>query len=95
LLRRPSNGRAGISVCALAQHQQDWYVRLNPRAVLPTLIDGDIVVPESNVINEYTITKVIPDLMSAIGPKQTWVGALRMSAFGGKADTTVALRDVR
>ena len=34
-------------------HQQDWYVKLNRRAVVPTLIDGDIVVPESNVINEY------------------------------------------
>jgi glutathione S-transferase len=35
------------------EHQQDWYVKLNPRAVVPTLIDGNIVVPESNVINEY------------------------------------------
>ena len=35
------------------EHQKDWYVKLNPRAVVPTLIDGDIVVPESNVINEY------------------------------------------
>jgi glutathione S-transferase len=35
------------------EHQHDWYVRLNRRAVVPTLIDGDIVVPESNVINEY------------------------------------------
>ena len=35
------------------EHQADWYVKLNPRAVVPTLIDGDIVVPESNVINEY------------------------------------------
>jgi len=34
-------------------HQKDWYIKLNPRAVVPTLIDGDIVVPESNVINEY------------------------------------------
>jgi glutathione S-transferase len=34
-------------------HQQDWYVKLNRRAVVPTLIDGDVVVPESNVINEY------------------------------------------
>jgi hypothetical protein len=24
--------------------------------------------------------------MSALGPKQTWAGALQMSAFGGKAD---------
>jgi glutathione S-transferase len=35
------------------EHQQDWYLKLNPRAVVPTLVDGDIVVPESNVINEY------------------------------------------
>ena len=35
------------------EHQQPWYVKLNPRAVVPTLIDGDVVVPESNVINEY------------------------------------------
>jgi glutathione S-transferase len=34
-------------------HQQPWYIKLNPRAVVPTLIDGEIVVPESNVINEY------------------------------------------
>jgi glutathione S-transferase len=34
-------------------HQQAWYVELNRRAVVPTLIDGDTVVPESNVINEY------------------------------------------
>lgn len=35
------------------EHQQAWYVKLNRRAVVPTLIDGDTVVPESNVINEY------------------------------------------
>jgi len=35
------------------EHQKDWYIKLNPRAVVPTLVDGDIVVPESNVINEY------------------------------------------
>jgi glutathione S-transferase len=35
------------------EHQQDWYLKLNRRAVVPTLIDGDIAVPESNVINEY------------------------------------------
>src|SRR5215211_8745027 len=35
------------------EHQNDCYIKLNPRAVVPTLIDGDMVVPESNVINEY------------------------------------------
>ena len=34
-------------------HQQDWYKKLNRRAVVPTLIDGDKVIPESNVILEY------------------------------------------
>jgi glutathione S-transferase len=42
------------------EHQRDWYVKLNPRAVVPTLIDGDIVIPESNVINEYLDEK-FPD----------------------------------
>jgi glutathione S-transferase len=35
------------------EHQQDWYVKLNRRAVVPTLIHDDIAVQESNVINEY------------------------------------------
>jgi hypothetical protein len=35
------------------------------------------------------------DGMSAIGTKQTWVGALHMSAFGGKADMAIALQNVR
>jgi glutathione S-transferase len=35
------------------EHQQDWYIKLNRRAVVPTLIDGDKVIPESNVILEY------------------------------------------
>jgi hypothetical protein len=33
--------------------------------------------------------------MSAIGPKQTWAIALRMSAFGGKADMTFCGANVR
>jgi len=35
------------------EHQQPWYLKLNRRAVVPTLIDGDMVIPESNVILEY------------------------------------------
>jgi glutathione S-transferase len=35
------------------EHQQDWYVKLNRRAVVPTLIHDDVPVQESNVINEY------------------------------------------
>src|SRR5690348_13849269 len=35
------------------EHQKEWYRKLNRRAVVPTLIDGDKVVTESNVILEY------------------------------------------
>ena len=40
-------------VLRAGEHQQPWYLALNRRAVVPTLIDGDNVVPESNVILEY------------------------------------------
>jgi glutathione S-transferase len=35
------------------EHQQSWYIKLNRRAVVPTLVDGEKVIPESNVILEY------------------------------------------
>ncbi len=35
------------------EHQQDWYIKLNRRAVVPTLVHDDKVIPESNVIIEY------------------------------------------
>ena len=35
------------------------------------------------------------DGMSAIGTKRTSASALQMSAFGGKADIAIALRNVR
>lgn len=35
------------------EHQKEWYRKLNRRAVVPTLIDGDYVITESNVILEY------------------------------------------
>jgi glutathione S-transferase len=40
-------------VLRAGEHQQDWYIKLNRRAVVPTLIDDDKVIPESNVILEY------------------------------------------
>ncbi len=35
------------------EHQKEWYRKLNRRAVVPTLIDDQHVIPESNVILEY------------------------------------------
>lgn len=40
-------------VLRAGEHQEPWYRKLNRRAVVPTLIDGDKVIPESNVILEY------------------------------------------
>lgn len=42
------------------EQQQAWYVKLNPRGVVPTLVDDETVVPESNVINEY-VDERFPD----------------------------------
>lgn len=35
------------------EHQQEWYLKLNKRAVVPTLIHDGVAVQESNIINEY------------------------------------------
>jgi glutathione S-transferase len=47
-------------VLRAGEHQQAWYRKLNRRAVVPTLIDGERVVPESNVILEY-LNESYPD----------------------------------
>jgi glutathione S-transferase len=53
-------------VLRAGEHQQPWYLKLNRRAVVPTLIDGDRVVPESNVILEY-LQEAFPDPSLAPG----------------------------
>jgi glutathione S-transferase len=49
-------------VLRAAEHQQPWYLELNRRAVVPTLIDGEKVIPESNVILEY-LDESYPDAL--------------------------------
>ena len=67
------------------EHQKDWYIKLNPRAVVPTLIDGDIVVPESNVINEY-LDERFPD--SPLKPADPF-GRARMRLWTKQLDEGV------
>src|SRR5919197_1628080 len=56
-------------VLRAGEHQQPWYLKLNRRAVVPTLIDGDQVVPESNVILEY-LDEAYPD--PPLAPKRPY-----------------------
>ena len=67
------------------EHQQDWYVKLNRRAVVPTLIDGESVVPESNVINEY-LDERFPDV--PLGPRDP-MGRARIRLWTKQLDEDV------
>ena len=33
--------------------KQDWYLKLNPQGLVPTLVDGELILPESNAILQY------------------------------------------
>ena len=68
-----------------AEHQQDWYRKLNRRAVVPTLIDGDRVVPESNVILEY-LDEAFPD--PPLAPEDPY-GRARMRLWTKQLDEDV------
>jgi len=42
------------------EHLSDWYLKLNPNGVVPTLIHDDAVIIDSSVIMEY-VDEVFPD----------------------------------
>jgi glutathione S-transferase len=44
----------------LMDQKQPWYLRLNPNGIVPTLVHGERVLYESNVINEY-LESVFPE----------------------------------
>lgn len=67
------------------EHQQDWYIKLHPRAVVPTLIDGDIVIPESNVINEYLEERFPEPALRPADP----VGRARMRIWTRQLDEDI------
>jgi glutathione S-transferase len=72
-------------VLRAAEHQQDWYLKLNRRAVVPTLIDGEKVIPESNVILEY-LDERYPD--PALAPSDAY-GRARMRLWTKQLDEDV------
>jgi glutathione S-transferase len=67
------------------EQQQDWYRKLNRRAVVPTLIDGDKVIPESNVILEY-LDETYPE--PALSPKDAY-GRARMRLWTKQLDEDI------
>src|SRR5262245_47957487 len=72
-------------VLRAAEHQQDWYRKLNRRAVVPTLIDGDKVIPESNVILEY-LEEAYPE--PPLAPKDPY-GRAKMRLWTKQLDEDV------
>ena len=72
-------------VLRAAEHQQPWYLELNRRAVVPTLIDGEKVIPESNVILEY-LDEAYPD--PALAPLDAY-GRARMRLWTKQLDEDV------
>jgi glutathione S-transferase len=77
------------------EQQEDWYRKLNPRAVVPTLVDGEAL-QESSVINEYLeerypTRRLMPDEPMARARVRLWTkqvdesihdGCIAVLAFG-------------
>jgi glutathione S-transferase len=72
-------------VLRAAEHQQAWYRKLNSRAVVPTLVDGDKVIPESNVILEY-LEETRPE--PSLAPKDPY-GKAKMRLWTKQLDEDV------
>jgi glutathione S-transferase len=67
------------------EHQKAWYLKLNRRAVVPTLIHDDEVVPESNVILEY-LDESFPE--PVLSPKEPY-GRAKMRLWTKQLDEDV------
>jgi glutathione S-transferase len=72
-------------VLRAGEHQQPWYLKLNRRAVVPTLIDGERAIPESNVILEY-LDEAYPD--PPLAPKDPY-GRARMRLWTKQLDEDI------
>ncbi|MFT5134106.1 MAG: glutathione S-transferase [Gammaproteobacteria bacterium] len=62
----------------LMDQKQAWYLKLNPNGLVPTLLHGEKVLFESNVINEYLDAvlpspKLIPDSADLQAQMRMWM----------------------
>ncbi|WDE01136.1 glutathione S-transferase family protein [Thalassomonas actiniarum] len=79
-------------------NQQADYIALNPNAMVPTLVDGDLNLWESNAINQYLADKAgdeslypkNPALRADINRWQAWELAHFNQAFGTLAFESIA-----
>jgi glutathione S-transferase len=74
----------------LMDQKQPSYLKLNPMGLVPTLVHGDKVLYESNVINEY-IDAVFPD--PPLAPKDPWGQAQIRMWFAFENDFAKPFRD--
>lgn len=75
---------------ALMDQKQPWYLKLNPTGLVPTLVDGERALYDSNVINEYLETR-FPD--PPLVPKSAWEQAQMRMWFAFEADWGKPFRD--
>ncbi len=62
---------------SIMEHLQDWYLKINPNGVVPTLVHNDEAIIESSVICEY-LDDVFPD--PPLAPRDA-LGRARMRAW--------------
>jgi glutathione S-transferase len=67
------------------EHQKPWYLKLNRRAVVPTLLHDDKIIPESNIILEY-LDEAFPE--PALAPKDPY-GRARMRLWTKQLDEDI------
>ncbi len=73
-----------------AEHKSDAYRALNPTARVPTLVDGDFVLWESNAILEYLAAKHPETKLGATSPRETGEIARWMFMNAGHLSPNVA-----
>lgn len=73
-----------------AEHKSDAYRALNPTARVPTLVDGDFVLWESNAILEYLAAKYPETKLGPTSPRETGEIARWMFMNAGHLSPNVA-----